>query len=210
MAAITLGRGSTRQIERIIDRYAAQVPKAIARALNRAGTTTRAVMARAISQDVGMPVNQVRAQLRIEPATATRHVVRISVTGKRLPLIQFGAKGPRPSKGRGRGVTVRLRGGIGRHPHAFIIRVRGASGVAGGGTGDHEGVFIRKNVLARKSRGAWSKNLPIAQLHGPSLPKVFEKVSPAGIAAGQESLIKNLRHELRFALSGGGTTTTSS
>jgi hypothetical protein len=33
------------------------------------------------------------------------------------------------------------------------------------------------------------------------VPKVFEKFIPAGIARGHEQLIKNLVHELRFALS---------
>lgn len=199
MASLTL--------ERALDRYTAKFPKAIVRALNRAGTSTRAVMARAISQDLGLPVSDVKAQLYMDRATEQSMVVRISVSGRRLPLIKFGARGPWPSKGRGRGVTARLLGGKRRYPGAFIARVRGASGVSGGGTGDHKGVFIRKRVLERRSRGAWSKNLPIAQLHGPSLPKVFEKVSPEGIKAGQESLATNLRHELRFASSGAGSTT---
>jgi len=193
MATITL--------ESLVDGYARKFPSAVSRALNRAGTTTRAVMARAISKDLGLKVSTVREQLRIEKATPEHLVVRISVTGKRLPLIDFKARGPEPSRGRGRGVTARLPGGAGRYPQAFIARV---------GAGGHRGVFIRaaQGASQRRSRGAWSPNLPIKELHGPSLPKVFEKVTPEGLEAGQASFVTNLKSELRFASSGGGSLTT--
>lgn len=192
-AVLTLGRGESRHVERWIARLADRYPLAEMRALNRAGTTMRAVMARGISKNVGLPVATVRAQLRLEPAAKDKPVVRLTVSGRRLPLIEFNAKGPWPSRGRGRGVTARLLGGAGRYPNAFIAYV---------GSGRHKGVFIRGANLVRTSRGAWGKNLPIKELRGPSLPRVFEVVSPEAQAAGQASLTKNLSHELRFALGG--------
>jgi hypothetical protein len=190
--ALTFSAATSRQVERLVDRYVDRFPVAIARALNRAGTSTRAVMARAISKDTGLPVNTVRGKLHLDKATPHHLVVRISVTGKRLPLINFKARGPEPSRGRGRGVTARLPGGAGRYPHAFIATM--ATG--------HKGVF------QRQSRGPGSRRLPIRQLYGPSLPKVFEKVTPEGLAAGEAALVKNLVSELRFATSGGGSLTT--
>jgi hypothetical protein len=96
-----------------------------------------------------------------------------------------------PSRGKGRGVTARFPGGQGSYPHAFIATV---------GHG-HRGVFMRKNALARKSSGAWSLNLPIFELRGPSLPHVFRKYIPVGLARGQEQLAKNLASEFKYALS---------
>lgn len=201
MPALSFSAASSRQIERLIDRYTGRFPQAIARALNRAGTSTRAVMARAISKDTALPVTAVKDKLRLEKATATKHVVRITVSGKRIPLIAFRARDTRSASGRGRsrgrGVTYNLGpggGGRGRIPNAFITTVRRA-GDAGGMHSGHEGVFVRVG----------SRRLPIKQRYGPSLPRVFEKVTPEGLAAGEASLIKNLQSELRFASSGGAT-----
>jgi len=198
-AALTLStKQANRVVERLVTRFADRVPDAFVRALNRAAVTTRAVMAREIVADVGgVKVGDVKERIRIEPAVRATMRARLSLSGKRIPLVEFGAKGPFPSRGRGRGVTSRLRGGTRSLPDAFMARV---------GKGGHLGVFTRdtrRGPSSRKSKGAWSKNLPIRQLFGPSLPRVFTKVSPAGIAAGQESLIKNLRSELRFALGQG-------
>lgn len=193
--AITLGAAAgNRQVSRIIERFQDRYPKAVARALNRAGTSARALMGTLVAKDVGIKTGAARDQIKIDRATDTRHVVRLSITGKRIPLIEFRAKGPEPSRGRGRGVTAKLPGGAGRYPHAFIATV---------GTGRHRGVFVRVGASTRVGTGAWGKNLPIKELRGPSLPKVFEKFTPEGLARGQASLVTNLRSELRFALGGG-------
>lgn len=198
MASLTFSAESGRNIERLVARFADRFPDAIVRALNRAGVTTRAVMAREIVKELGaVKVGDVKERIHIEKAVRATMRVRLSLSGKRIPLIDFGATGPRPSRGRGRGVTSRLRGGTRSLPDAFIAQV---------GIGAHVGVFTRdprRGASRRKSKGAWSKNLPISQLFGPSLPRVFGKVSPAGLEAGAASLVTNLRSELRFALGGG-------
>jgi len=198
VAGLTLSGNSSRQIERMVTRFADRFPDAIVRSLNRAGVSARAVMAREIVKDIGgVKVGDVKDRIRIENAVRATMRVRLSISGKRIPLIAFGAKGPFPSRGRGRGVTSRLRGGTSPIPGAFMAKV---------GSGGHVGVFTRdsrRGASSRKSKGAWSKNLPIRQLYGPSLPQVFGKVSPAGLEAGTASLVKNLRSEVRFALGGG-------
>lgn len=192
MAALALS------VERLIGDYGARFPNACARALNRAATSTRAVMARGIAADVGLKVGATKDEIKIEKATGATLVARLSVSGIRLRLIDLAkVSGPEPSKGRGAGVRARFPGGAGRYPHAFLATV---------GTGRHRGVFERKPSLKGKSAGAWGKNLPIRELRGPSLPKVFEKVTPEGLAAGEASLITNLRSELRFATGGGSIT----
>jgi hypothetical protein len=164
-------------------------PNAIARALNRSIGSASTIMSREMAGDLGLKVGDVKTEMRVKEARPDDLVARLSVSGKRIPLIKFGAKGPEPSRGRGRGVTARLSGGRNRYPNAFIATV---------GSG-HRGVFIRKASLLRKSPGAWGKNLPITELRGPSLPHVFRKFLPIGLARGQEQLAKNLAHELSFA-----------
>jgi hypothetical protein len=78
-------------------------------------------------------------------------------------------------------VSYRLPGGRGRAEHAFIATM--PSG--------HRGVFQRSSGPA----------LPIYQLHGPSLVRVFEKFLPLGASRAREQLGKNLKSEINFVLS---------
>ena len=71
------------------------------------------------------------------------------------------------------------------------LRIVVEAGVAG--IGQHRGVFERRT----------RKRLPIRELFGPSLPHVFAKFIPEALKRGEESLVKNLQSELRFALSQG-------
>lgn len=163
-------------LRRLRDKY----PVAVARALNRATASARTVMVRGMAADMGLKQAVIRKDIVTTEASAGRLFTRLAVSGAPIPLIHFSAKGPYPSRGRGRGVSYRLPGSKGRIADAFIAQM--ASG--------HRGVF-RRVGRAR---------LPIVELHGPSLPKVFEKVSPAGLAHGEASLQKNLIHELKWAL----------
>jgi hypothetical protein len=165
--------------EAVLDQMPGLVAQATARALNRGILASRTVMVREMSRDLGMRQADLRDRLRIVEATGSRLSARLSVSGKRLPLITFSARGPEPSRGKGRGVSYRLPGGgRNRHPHAFISTMR---------TG-HRGVFVR----ARKGR------LPIRELFGPSLPRVFGKFRPQALARGLEQFRKTLIAELQF------------
>jgi len=175
-------RFNTTQIERAITQLGDRAPRAIARALNRSALSTRTLMVRHMAKDMGLNVRKVREQVEIEEAKPTKDRLRARViaSGKRIPLIDFRARGPEPSRGRGRGVSARLPGGKGRYPNAFISTMKSG----------HRGVFQRKG----KGR------LPIYELFGPSLPHVFTKYVPDGLARGEEAMQKNLAHELSYAL----------
>jgi hypothetical protein len=156
-------------------------PLIMARALNRAATTGRAAMVKVMKQDTGIASKNIRKEISIDKANRTRPVVRVEIKGRRIPLIAFQAKGPEPSRGRGRGVSYRLPTGRGRIPNAFIATM--PSG--------HRGVYKRKRT----------RRLPIRELFGPSLPHVFDKFLPTFRQAASEALAKNLRSELNFARS---------
>jgi hypothetical protein len=177
--------------------------RAMVRALNRAIASTRTFMARAVARDVGLKYGDVLAAFRLRQATASAPEASVGASLKRIPLIKFGARGPEPSRGRGRGVTYAIgQGSRGRQPQAFIATV---------GTSGHRGVFVRDQRgggSVRKSRGAWSKNLPIRELYGPSLGHVFGKYRAQGLDVAREAFAKNFAHEQIFA--SGGTTNDAS
>lgn len=153
-------------------------------------------MQRDLARDSGLRVGKVREAFRLQQATQTRLVASIGVGLSRIPLIDFNARGPEPSRGQGRGVSYRKSGVTQRLADAFIATM---------GSG-HRGVFRRVGALGRgqqgpsasrkKSRGAWSPNLPIVELRGPSLGHIFRKYRPAGVQVVNEALVKNLGHEL--------------
>lgn len=155
--------------------------RAIVRALNRAIASARTLVVREVARDIGLKVSDVRAATPQSQATSTRPEARIWTNLKRIPLIKFSARGPEPSRGRGRGVTYRIGAGRsrGRVDRGFIATM--ASG--------HRGVFQRRGP----------GRLPVVELRGPSLGHIFAKHRAAGLAKAVESFESNLDHEIDFA-----------
>lgn len=158
------------------------LPYAIARGINRSAGSAQTVAVRELSRDLGARAKDVRDNLRLKPARAQDLSATLTATGRRIPLISFHARGPEPSRGRGRGVTYRIRGGPQRLPHAFIATMRSG----------HRGVFRRAEV----------RRLPIIELFGPSIPLVFARRAIRNAILGRyaEVLPGNLKHEIEFEL----------
>ncbi len=155
----------------------------VARSMNRAANSAKTVGAREIASDVGLRVGTVKEQIRLTRATPQQLLATLEISGRRIPLIEFHARGPYPSRGRGRGVTYKIGETPARLPHAFIAIMRSG----------HRGVFRRVGTKRR----------PIIELLGPSLPQVFSK--PSIVQTMQEryreSLLVNLKHEIEYELS---------
>lgn len=164
--------------------YPAKVTRATVRALNRSIKSGQSVMTKEIAGDTGLKQKDVRNAMSLREATASRPEASLGATMKRLLLMKFNAKGPRPSRGRGKGVTYRLKGGQGRVENAFIATMKSG----------HEGVFKRVG----------KKRLGITELHGPSIGQVFKKFRPVGLARALEVFQKNFDHELQFTKGGAG------
>lgn len=156
--------------------------RAVVRALNRAIGSARTVETRSISGDTGLKQADVRDALTMTKASQDNLTATLSAGMKRMPLIEFKARGPVPSRGKGRGVSYQLQGGRGTIPNAFLATM--ASG--------HQGVFARSG----KSR------LPIKELFGPSLGHVFIKYRPEATARAQEIFMSNFEHEMSDAWQG--------
>lgn len=166
--------------------------RAIARALNRTAASARTVLTKDVSEDMALRQATVREQIRITQADEDHPTATVSVRGARIPLIEFGARGPEPSRGKGRGVSYSTGRGRRRLPHAFIATMRSG----------HRGVFERHPTKVMRTQRQGRKPRPaIVEKFGPSLPHVFAKHLPAGAQRAGEQLLKNLEHELAFALS---------
>lgn len=171
-----------------------RVSRAAVRAMNRGIASARTLQASSIAKDMGLKVGLVRDAIRLREATLSSPEAIIGTSLKKIPLIAFHARGPRPSRGRGRGVTYRIGGqGQKRIPDAFITTVRTAGAVDRGVFHDgHEGVFRRVG----KDR------LPIKQRYGPSLGHVFAKYRAAARYRAEEIFTRNFDHEMDFRATG--------
>lgn len=163
-----------------LQKMGSKAPALMARALNRAGTAGKTAMVRAVVKDTGIASKNVSREVVLDKANRSQPKVTITVAGKRIPLIAFSARGPEPSRGKGRGVSYRLPTGRGRVRDAFITTV---------GAG-HRGVFKRKG----KAR------FPIVELRGPSIPHVFQKFVPIFDEVSQAALLKTLRADISWEL----------
>lgn len=157
-----------------------RVQTAMVRAANRAIVAGRTAMARLIAEDMGLPVGRVTKALRQRLATRDNPDASVGAGFARLPLVDFSARGPLPSRGKGRGVSYRIGKGSkrGRLDTAFMAV-----------TGAHTGVFKR----------AGRARLPIVQLYGPSIGKVFATHRPVGLARAAEMFDSTFDRELERA-----------
>lgn len=172
-----------RDFNKAIKRLKDRAPRAIARALNRAAVSTRTIMVRRVAQDLGMRTGDVLEDTRIDQATPNDLTARVVVRGHRIPLMDFRARQTKS------GVTARLPApGAGKYPGAFIATMPKTR---------HRGVFQRHPTKKMKNK---PKRAAIVEKFGPSIALVFDKHRAAGLEAGEASLIKNLKHELKFAL----------
>lgn len=168
-----------------------RAPVAIMRGLNKSGASGRSALVKAVAGDLGIKQATIREKVFEQLASVTKLVYRLSVSGKRIPLYEFKAKGRFPSRGKGTGVTAKLPGGSGRYQHAFIARMKSG----------HVGVFQRVANAKRRGAAPNRSQLPIYELFGPSLPKVVGKLAGVFFARSREVLSKNVQHEINFETS---------
>lgn len=166
-----------------IKRLGSRARLAIPRALNRTADTARTAVTKDVAADMQLLQRDVRNRIVVERADKNRFTAALRASGKRLPLILFGARGPYPSRGRGRGVSVRTPGR--RLPHAFLARMRGGHWAG------------QMGVMQRPGKA----RTPIYQKFGPSIVQSFTRFQGTAEARALAVLEARMAHEFRFALS---------
>ena len=187
---ITTVRFNDSDLRKTLDSLRQRYPSAIRRCLHRAADAGQTAIARAMVEDTGLAVGKIKGSMYKEFSSTSAYV---KARGRPLPLINFKARGPEPSRGKGRGVTASVGGGRERYPHAFIATMPGG----------HRGVFERKpNYVAKKrSDGRGWSGLPIREVFGPSIVSFFIKHLPLGAERASEVFNSTLKSEINFALS---------
>ncbi len=150
----------TKKVSAALESAPKKVGIALLRSTKRGTKAAQTIAKRVVAKDMGLKVSDVLKYIRLKEPTAQTLCGELRASLKRIPLIKFGARG-----GRG-GVRYRGKGGRSRHPHAFIAKMP---------TG-HIGVFEREGT----------KSLPIRQLYGASVGRVFSEHQGEILARGEE------------------------
>lgn len=182
----------TSQLQRAIAALGAKpAAKACARALNRTADNAKTAMVKVVATDMGLKQGPVRERISVWKADAIALRAMLRAKTGRVPLIEFNARGPEPSRGQGRGVRAKLAGpSNGRYPRAFIATMRG------GHRKGERGVLQRAEV-----GGQMVGRLPVWELFGPSIAKVFQNNGAIAQARATEMLAKNVEHEINYLVS---------
>ena len=169
-------RQDAREVERMLRGLKNGSNKVLVRAINKTATTVKRVALRGMAKDLRLTQKSVAKSVKLDKARWRLKRAIITVTGRRIPIIDFGARQVR------RGVTYKGRGG-GRKliPGAYIATMQS------------KGVFKRIG----RARG------PNRELLGPSPQYVFVRrhIRKAMDAEAAIQWQKHIRHELKYFLS---------
>lgn len=168
----------------------AQCQRALVRSLNRGTVAGRTFLVSTVAKDIGIRNASVAKAIITRNASLNNPTAQIAAGLKRIPVIDMNARDLAAGKRRKRfgGVVYSAGGGAqARIPKAFIRRMRSG----------HVGVFVREG-RERKSRGAWSKNLPIEEKAGPSIGRVVAKFEAPAVARAYEVFRNTLDREIDF------------
>ncbi len=175
-----------------------KIRSAVRRAVNNTATGVRTDLSRAIMQDFYIKAADIKAAIKIDPATNDRIVAYLHGSNKPgIKLFDFRHTPTRvPS-------TIRTKGG-GYAPElgisVAVTVAAGMKGILGAFTArmpsGHEGIWIRTGVKTAHGRAK------IRELFGPSVEKLlagrrYKDVQKRSVDARIE---KNLAHEMHYAL----------
>lgn len=154
--------------------------KATIRALNRALDQTATATSREIRKEYKVTHRAVLRAIKKQRAFKGRYYAAIEMSGRKIPLIEFGARWT-PATPVGASVQVKVKGGRKRVRGAFIGQ-HGATGT--------------RQVFRRVGR----ERLPIMALRSISLPVAFinKTVIAAVRAVAAESFRRNFEQQIRF------------
>lgn len=184
--SISAKRGTLEEVMLGLKNKQHLLPVVVSRSLNKTASWVQTRVVKGVSSEVAIKQADIRKGIRIYKASTRRLRADVTITGKRIPLIKFGAKQNK------KGVSYRIGKGSKRTsvPGAFITQLK---------TG-HKGAFVRvkakgggllKSATAiitgrmklrtvQRIRAAEAAGLdrvgrlPIKELMGPSVPAVAQ------------------------------------
>lgn len=170
-AGVYLDPEQLRQVTALLANVPSGIEKALNRAINKVAIHARVEVVRMITDRLNLKQSDVRDRnVKLRKASYSNLVAVLAITGRRVPLKDFGASFRQKSGG---GVSYAIQRGGARVtiPDAFEATM--PSG--------HVGIFKRKPGKGKASRSQtlraqYPGSLPISKLYGPSVPAALKGI----------------------------------
>lgn len=186
LVEIVIDDKEIKRLERQLAAFPKAMPRVMRNAINKTSTAARVESARRIKDKTGIRVTVVKKGLPLFKATLARWVSRIHFSGRRIPVIDLGARQTK------KGVTFRSTKTKGRVliKSAFKATMPKAGRFRKPG---HLGVFVRKIQGGKFKK--YDGRLPIGEQRGPSLKEIFTN-APVIVAAVTRKAFSTLEKEI--------------
>jgi hypothetical protein len=153
---VAVDEAKLKELQDLCRGQAELVPKILARAVNKVGVAARTEIVREVASQVNVKIGELKARrVTLSKAYGENPEARIRISGRRIPLQDFGARQTK------KGVSYAIRKG-GRKVFARSFQATMASG--------HVGVFTRAKAESKAPR------LPIFEKAGPSIGEVVSGI----------------------------------
>jgi hypothetical protein len=173
-----------------------QFPKATASALNRTAQQAKTHASALVRERYNIRKGDLDKGIKPgKRATAQSLTASVKASGRRTPLIDFGARGTMPARRKTVGVSVEVVKGRRLNVAGSFLAIMKSG---------HRGVFVksmRKPLRREKRPNKWgSTQLPIDELTGPSVPQMFysQKVFGKLKQFVRDALPKNMASAINF------------
>lgn len=174
-------KGSLKDVERSLGELRGSMPVAATRAINLAITKAQSVAVKSIASEIGLKQKTVRDLLSLRKATRSELLARLEPrSGKRIPVIEMQARQTK------KGISYKSEGKRKTIKGAFVAVMKSG----------HVGAFKRVG----------KKRLPIVEMLGPSLPKLFvqQHIESAMDEAARDVYGKELDRQIALLLKQAG------
>jgi hypothetical protein len=187
--AISVQSDVKQTVLRLQARAGREIALSTSRALNKTAITVRAEASKKIRERYNLKARVIKAQMKIYKASPRRLFAQIIATGRRIPLIEFGATAVNPWNIAGR---PHRRGGGGVRARVLRARTLYRGAFIATMPSGHRGVFTRGE----------NPRLPIRQLVGISVPKAMAEraINAALIRLAKDRFRTEFERDLRFRM----------
>lgn len=181
---VKVNKRQLRELEQALVKIPRGLNKVVSRAINKIAVSTRKKIVDRITANLNIRKGELKKRnMKLLRASYTKWRAILTIFGRRIPLVQFISRKQIALGGLKRGISYKIskKSGTTRIRHGFLARARL----------DRIGAYVRKEV-----GGERVGRLPIVELHGPSVPEVFEKIQEFSKALLERDIAGKLAKEL--------------
>ncbi len=181
---VKVNKRQLRKVEQMLAHIPRGLNKVVSRGINKVAVSTRKKIVDKITSELNIGKGELKKRnMKLLKASYTKWRALLTIFGRRIPLVKFISRKQIALGGLKRGISYKIgkKGGTTRIRHGFLARARF----------DRLGAYVRA-----EEGGKRVGRLPIIELHGPSVPEVFDNIQEFSKALLERDIAAKLAKEL--------------